>query len=186
MTRYENMSILTRKKAEPYLNIIYEYAYILQSEFNQIEHFIESKDDAITPFYVIDLSQGKIPTAIDTSSTWIASIANTRKYSSVTNLKANLVFFYNGNVWKMGTISSVSANTSVTCDVDTNDYGTMTDTQGAVVTGNQKTWIYPVYQCYFNPNGLDSFKVVNRWSNLDSNRGFMRSGTISFVTKYRV
>lgn len=186
ISQFETMTILTRKKAQPFLNITYEYRNVFQSEFNQIEHFIISIGDANTSFFIIDLSQGQVPSVINTSSTWVASIPNTRLYSNVTNLKANYIFFYNGSIWKLGTISSISANTSVTTDVDTNNYGTMTDAQGAIVTGNSKVFIYPVYQCYLNPNSLDSFKVTNRWDNNDSDRGFMYSGTISAVSKYKV
>lgn len=188
VTRFQSQTLLARKKADPFLTITYEYAYIFNSEYMQIEHFIHSQDDATNPFMVVDLSKGEVPTAINTASTWIASIPNTRLYSATTNMKANYVFFWNAGIaaWKLGTVTAVTANTSVTCDVDTNNFGAMTDAQGAVVTGNNKVFIYPVYECYFNPNSLDSFKVVHHWPNTESERGFMRSGSVSFVSKYKV
>jgi hypothetical protein len=186
ITQFQNMVMLTRKKAQPYLNIVYEYSSIFHSEFSQIEHFIMSVDDAVTTFYVVDLSKGEVPTAMNTDSSWVASIPNTRLYTATTNLKSNYVFFYNGNIWKLGTISSVSANTSVTCNVDTNNFGTLTDAQALVITGNSRVFIYPVYECYFVANNLDSFKVVQYWTNKDSDRGQMRDGTVAFVSKYKV
>lgn len=186
VTRFQNQTILARKKADPYLNISYEYNNIYASEYQQIEHFLVDKEEAVTSFYVVDLSRGVLPTAINTSSTWIASIANTRLYDTVLNQKANYVFFYNGKSWKLGTVTVVTANTSVTCNVDTNNYGDMTDTEGAVITGNLMTMIYPVYQCFAIPGALTPFKTGTYWSNVDSNRGFLYTGTISFTTKYKI
>jgi len=186
-TRFQNQTILSRKIGEPFLNIIYEYSNIFASEYRQIEHFINKKEDAVNSFYVIDLSKGEVPSAIDTSSTWIPSISNTRLYSAVSNMKANYIFFFNGIKWKLGTITTVTTNTSVTTDVDTNNFGTLSDTEGAVVTGNQCTFIYPVYQCYVLPNQMANFKRTNYWDNKDSeNYGPMYSGSISFVSKYKV
>lgn len=186
ITRFQNMSIVARKKADPYLTINYEYNNIYSSEYRQIEHFLYSKDDAVNSFYVVDLSKGELPTAMNTSSTWTASIANTRLYSTVTNKKSNYVFFSNGVSWKIGTISTVNTNVSVVCDVDTNDFGVLTDTEGAVITGNRRTMIYPMYQCFATPNSLNSFKTDQYWNNNDSNRGFLYSGNISFISKYKV
>lgn len=186
VTRFQNQTILSRKKADPYLLINYEYKDIFLREYKQIEHFIDYKEDAVNSFYVIDLSKGETPTAINTSSTWTASIPNTRLYSLVQNQKANYVFFYNSIDWKIGTITGLTANTSIVCNVDTNNFGTLSDTDGAVVTGIRATMIYPVYECYVIPNSLNSFKTTNYWASTDSNRGHMYSGTISFCTKYKV
>jgi len=185
-TRYKDQTLLTRKVADPYLTISYEYENIFSSEYTQLEHLLNSIDEGNTPIYTIDLSKGVVPSAIVTTSTWTPAISNTRLYSATTNFKSNYIFFYNGNVWKIGTISSVSANTSVTTNVDTNNFGTMTDTQGAIVTGNNRVWIYPIYECYINPGSISSFKVSGYWPNGDSNRGSLWSGSINFSTKYKV
>lgn len=186
-TRFQNQTLLTRKTAEPYLNILYEYNNIFASEYRQIEHFIDDVEDATTSFYVIDLSKGELPSAIDTSSTWTPSISNTRLYSAVTNMKANYLFFYNGVKWKIGLVTSVTANTSITTNVGGTNYGTLSDAEGAVVTGDQATFIYPVYCCYLIPNQLAGFKRTNYWPNADSeNCGPMYSGSISFVSKFKV
>jgi len=186
VTRFQNQTILARKKAEQYLTINYSYRNIFSTEFDQIQHFLENKDEAVNSFYVVDLAKGVLPSAIDTSTTWIASIANTRLYSATTNLKSNYVFFYNGLVWKVGTITTVTTNTSVTCDVDTNNFGTMTDALGSVVTGRRPTMIYPIYQCFAVPGVLATFDVTEWWPNVDTDRGYMWSGNISFTSKYSV
>jgi len=113
-TRFQSQTILSRKIGEPFLNIIYEYSNIFASEYRQIEHFINSIEDAVNSFYVVDLSQGVVPLSINTSSTWTPSITNTRLYSAVSNMKANYILFYNGISIKLGTITAVTTNTSVT------------------------------------------------------------------------
>ena len=186
VTKFQNQTILARKKANPFLNISYEYNNIFLSEYQQIEHFIYNHDEAVNSFYVVDLSKGILPTAIDTSSTWTASIANTRLYSAVSNQKANYCFFSNGINWKLGTVTTVNANTSIVCNVDTNNYGALTDAQGMIITGNQRTLIYPVYQCFITPNALSSFQTNQYWANYDSERGFMYSGNLTFISKYAI
>jgi hypothetical protein len=186
VSRFQNQTILARKKADPYLTLNYEYNNIYASEYQQIEHFIDSKEDAVNSFYVVDLSKGTLPTAINTSSTWTASIANTRLYDTVTNQKANYMLFYNGVTWKLGTVTTVNANVSVVCNVDTNNYGAMTDAEGAIITEPIMTMVYPVYQCFTPPGSLESFKTTVYWSNEDENRGFLYSGNLSFVTKYKI
>lgn len=186
LARFQNKTMLARKKASANLTINYEYENIYAWQQRQIEHFLYSKDDAVTSFFVVDLSKGELPTVIDTSSTWTASIPNTRLYSTTPNMKSNYCFFYNGNVWKVGTVTTVNTNISIVCNVDTNNYGSMTDTQGAVVTGNRRTMIYPIYQCFASQGSLGALTPTDYWPNNDSNRGWRYSGTISFTTKYRV
>lgn len=185
-TKFGNQTVLTRKTAEPFLTIKYDYSNIFASEYRQIEHFIASKDDAVISFYVVDLNQGEVPTAINTSSTWIPSIANTRLYDTIINQKANYIFFNNGISWKIGTVTTVTENTSVTTDVDTNNFGTLSDTDGAIIAGDQRVHIYPMYTCYLTPGSLQNFKQSGYWSNDDSDRGPVYSGSISFVSKYKI
>ena len=186
VTQFQSQTILARKKASPMLTISYEYNNIFLSEFSQIEHFLYSKDEGVTSFYVVDLSKGILPTGIATTSTWTASIANTRLYSAVLNQKANYCFFSNGIAWKLGLVTTVNANTSIVCNVDTNNYGILTDVQGAVITGKRRTMIYPVYQCFASPQSLDSFSTGEYWNNYDSERGFLYSGNITFTSKYHI
>ena len=184
-TRYKDQTLLARKIADPYLSISYEFGDIFSSEFTQLEHFINSVDEGNTSIHVCDLSKGVVPTTINTSGSWVASVANTSKFSAVANLKANYIFFYNGANWKVGTVSSVSTNTSVTCDVS-DDFGLLSDADGAIVTGNKRTWSYPIYECYIVSGSINSFKVTNFFDVKDSNRGPMWSGSINFSSKYKV
>jgi len=184
ITRFQNQTILARKKSNPFLTITYEYGNIYSSEYRQIEHFLYKKEDAVNSFYVVDLSKGELPTGINTSSTWTASVPNTKLYNTISNQKADYIFFYNGNNWKLGTITTVTANTSVVCNVDTNNYGDMTDAQGMVILGNRRTMIYPVYQCFAVQGSLNSLNVTDHWPNDDSERGYRYSGSITFITKY--
>jgi len=185
-TRFNTQTLLARKKADPYLTISYEYENIYNNEFVQLEHFINSIDEGNTPIHICDLSKGTVPTAINTSSTWIASINNTRLYSATTNFKANYVFFWNGANWRIGDISSVSANTSITCDVDTNNFGLLSDANGAIVTGNSRVWIYPIFECYVVSGSINNFKVSGFWDVKDSNRGPMWSGTVNLTSRYKI
>ena len=113
VTRFENQSMLTRKKAEPFLMITYEYEDIFDREYRQVEHFLDDVDDALTSFRVVDLSKGKKPSAItDSSGDWVVSISNTRMYSATANLRADSAFVWNGRAWKEGSVSAITANTS--------------------------------------------------------------------------
>lgn len=183
--RYEQQTLATRKKSEPYLTVLYEYDNIYDREFRQIEHFIDDKEDSLTSFFLIDWSHGQTPTAVtDSSGDWIVSIANTRLYSTITNNKAYKVVLWDGSNWKEGSINSISANTSVTVDVDTNEYGALT-----VANANLYANIYPLYQVYCAVNSLSSFVVgeyFNESVSISKDGGFMRTGNISFMSKYKV
>lgn len=186
-TRFASKIISTRKVGEPYLVIKYDYSNIFASEYKQIKHFIDSKEGAVTSFYVIDLSQGVVPTTISTSGAyWTSSIANTRLYSAILDMKSNYVFFNNGVNWKIGAVMTVTTNTSVRADVDTVNLGTLSDSDGAIVTGNKRTFMYPIYRCYLNQGALQNFKPSGFWPNNDSNRGPLYSGSISFTSKYKI
>lgn len=185
VTRFEQQTLLTRKKAEPMLLITYEYDNILDREFKQIEHFIYSMDDGLTSFFVIDFSKGQTPSAISASGDWTVSIDNTRLYSATTNYKANRAVLWNGRNFKEGQITTVNANTSVVVDVDTNNYGALSlaDAQSGAI-------LYPLYQVYASANALSNFKTTIHVPiskiNIGSIGGWMRSGSISFVSKYKV
>jgi len=185
VTRFQNQTILARQKANPYLIITYEYNNIYQQEYNQIAHFISNKNESVNSFYVVNLDEGIVPSSIDTSSTWTPAINNTRLFSATSNTKSNYVFFYNGINFKIGTITAVTTNTSLTCNVDTNNYGTLSDSDGATVSGSRLTMIYPIYEVYLNPNSLGSFQRGDYWPQTP-NKGFLHSGSLSFVSKYKI
>ena len=185
VTRFENQSMLTRKKAEPFLMITYEYEDIFDREYRQVEHFLDDVDDALTSFRVVDLSKGKKPSAItDSSGDWVVSISNTRMYSATANLRADSAFVWNGRAWKEGSVSAITANTSITLDVDASNFGNL-----SLANAQTGGIVYPTYVCYANPNQLSNFKSTKYWNDdvdFSSDGGWMRSGTVSFVSKYKV
>ena len=181
-TLFQNQSILTRKIAEPSLSITYEYTNIYFHEFLQIKECVADVEEAVDTIYVVDLSAGTLP---DSMPSWVPHIGWTGLYSSVANMKANYMFLNNSTQWKIGVVNSIVTNTSIQLTV-TDNYGDMTEAQAAVVTGNARTHIYPMYECYIVPNSLQNFSVTGYWSNKDSMRGPMWSGSISFTSKYRI
>ena len=179
-SNFQNQTMFLRKVALPYLIITYNYSDIFASERSQIEHFISSSNSAdggSEAFYVVDFKNGDLPSAI--TSAFKFTITNTTKYSAVTNQKANRAFFWNGSVWKLGVVTVTSA-TQVTVNVTTPNYGSMTTTQVQA----KDVWVYPVYTCYLN--GAVDLKTTKFFNSNDSDRGWMSSGTVSFISKYKV
>ena len=183
-TLFEQQIMLSRKKAEPMLTLSYEYNNIYDREWRQLEHFIYYHNESLTPFYLIDFSKGQTPSGISASGDWTVSIANTRLYSATTNYKANRAILWNGSKWKEGQITTVTANTSVVVDVDTNEYGSL-----VIAEAQANAIIYPLYEVYLSPGGANQFKTTEYWDEsvtISNDGGWMRSGTISFIGKYKV
>uniref|UniRef100_A0A6M3KG61 Uncharacterized protein n=1 Tax=viral metagenome TaxID=1070528 RepID=A0A6M3KG61_9ZZZZ len=185
VTPYQNQIKLTRKKAEPFIIIQYDYNNIFSREYKQIEHFIYNLGDALTSFYVVNWAEGITPSSVvDASGDWTAAITNTRLFSTITNQKANRAFLWDGLNWKEGAIASLSANTSITVDVDTSNFGALT-----LANANANSIVYPLYECYCTPDSLADFNTtvyLPESINLADDGGYMRSGSISFVSKYKV
>jgi len=183
VTRFQQQTILTRKKALPTLSIQYNYDNIFSSEYSQLAHFIDSTEDNLTPFYVIDFSKGVSPTSI--SSDFDITLPNTRLFSSIANQKAHYVFFWDGINWKFGEILTVNLNTSLVVDVTAGNAssknGGMTSTQVQL----SNVFIYPIYECYSSGGSLDEFQT-NQYVNDSVERGFMYTGSLSFVSKYKI
>jgi len=180
--------MLTRKKSLPYITISYEYEDILDREYKQIDHFIYSVDDALTSFHVVDLSKGQDPSAVaSVTDKWRITLDNTRLYSSVANEKANKIFVYNGVKWKIGDISHVTTNATLAVDLSSYHRGSLTYSE---TSAEPSVLVYPVYEVYASPNTLSSFKTTQYWQENDltltGNGGYMRSGIVSFISKYRV
>lgn len=183
-TRFMEQTLLTRKKSEPYLIINYSYDKILNREYNQLEHFVEAvAEDALNSFYTVDWSRGQTPTGVSGTTTWTVLIDSTRFYSSVQHLKAHYALLWNGTSFKLGTVTTVTANTSVALDVSDN-YGSLTVAQAA-----SGSVLYPVYDVYCNAGVLSGFKpdvYIPENINLSGNGGHLMSGDISLVSKYRM
>jgi len=182
---FQNRIMLTRKKSEKTLVIEYRFENILDREFRQIEHFIESVDESLTPFWIIDFSKGQTPDSIANSSgDWLVSIKNTRLFSIIANQKAHRVFIKWGKSWKEGTVVTISTNSSIVVDVDTNNYGNL-----SLANANLHAMIYPMYEVYVMQNSLANLKTtvyIPESININQSGGWMRSGSLSFVSKYKV
>ena len=183
-TRYQDQTLLARKKAEPYLVITYNYENIFAREFDQIQAFIDEVDDALTSFYVIDFSKGLTPTSVtDNGTNWAVAIDITRPYSTVTNSKANYAILWNAirRSYRMGSVTTVTANTSIVVE---ETYGNLSAANAAT-----QTMVYPVYTCYVAPNSLSSFKATNYaidTMSFSGAGGTMYSGSLTFTSKYKV
>ena len=180
-TTYETQTILTRKKAEPFILINYSYDDIWDKEYKQIEHFVDEMDGELTSFYVPDLSSGESPSTVtDNGSTWTINVGRTRIYSAVLNQKANYGMVWDGSKFRIGVVSAVSAGTSITIG---ETYGNLTAANAGAGT------VYPMYQCYFSTNPLPNFKpgvFIADTVATGEIGGFMKSGDVSFVSKYKV
>ncbi|RLI63056.1 MAG: hypothetical protein DRO67_06330 [Candidatus Asgardarchaeum californiense] len=185
VTRFKDQILQSRKKSSQYLVINYSYKSIFNKEYEQIEHFVESVDEALTSFYVADFSKGQSVDAVASSAgTWTVHLDNTRLYSSTANYKANKAMLWTGKKWKLGNVTSLTTNASIQLDVGTNNYGALSNTEAST-----DGLIYPVYEVYMQPNQLVSFTTetyIDAKINLNNVGGFTRSGTMSFVTKYKV
>jgi hypothetical protein len=184
ITTFEQQTIQTRKKSLPNIIINYKYDNIFDKEYIQVEHFIDKVGGGLDPFYVVDLSKGSKPSAIaPTSSTWTCSITNTLPYSITTNQKANYGFLWDGVKFKIGSVTTVTANTSVVFTISTR-YGDLSSTNA-----KNDGLVYPVYNCYHNGDDISNFEITgyvnDKFNDLDT-VGFLRSGEVSFNGKYHV
>lgn len=184
-TKFELVTMLTRKKAEPTLFIEYDFEDIYSKEFRQVEAFVDYMDGSLTSFWMVDLSKGTSPSSVtDSGSDWVATIDDTSLYSTVANQKATHTFFWHRGKYKEGAVLSISTNTSITVDVDTDNFGAL-----SLSDANLHAMVYPMYQVYFTENTLDNFKVTNYLEDsitLSKSGGNLYSGTLSAVTKYKV
>jgi hypothetical protein len=188
--RFEQQTLTTRKKSEPFLTLVYSYDHIFDREYRQLEHFLNDVDEALTSFYLVDFSKGQTPSNISEVSSgplagnWTVHIDNTRLYSTLSNYKSSKAFLWDGVNWKEGDIDSISPNVSISVDVDTNDYGNL-----SLANAQSSALVYPMYQVYAAAGSLTNFEedvFVNESINTTSDGGWMRSGAITFTSKYKV
>ena len=182
LTNFQDQTMLSRKKAEPYLTITYTYNNIFNREFKQIEHFVDEVDDALTSFYTIDWSRGEQPNLVASAGAWTVYVNDTRNYSATTNKKSNKAFIWNGSSWKMGVVTTVTAASSIVVTLSPNNRGSLTHS----TIKKPLTMVYPVYEVRFADNVLSNFDKGEYWDDDSNDRGFLRSGMISFVSKYKV
>ena len=184
-TKYEQQTLLARKKAEPYLQITYEYENIYTKEFRQIEHFIDAMGGGLTSFYCIDFSKGQTPTSVTiTGSNWLVAINDTHLYSTTANQKADRAVLWDGKGWKEGDITTITSNTSMIVDIDTNKYGAL-----SLTNANAEAMVYPAYTVYVMKGSLSALKptvFIDGSISTSGYGGFMYSGSIQFISKYKV
>ena len=184
-TQFQDQVMLTRKKAAPYLIITYEYENILDREYKQIEHFAYSVDDSLTSFYTVDWSKAQNPSSVaSATNTWRVTLDNTRAYSSIANEKSNKMFLWNGTKWKLGDVAAVNTNATVALDLSSYHRGSLlySETNAALA--------YPVYEVRLSQNALAGFKsdvyVDDEDMTITGSGGYMRSGILSFISRYKV
>ena len=186
VTPFENQILLTRQKALPMLTIEYTYDNIFDREFRQLEHFLYTiSSGKLNSFYVVDWSRGIKPSNIaNASGDWLCSISDTRYFSTTTNYKSYYGLIWSGREFKIGNVVTLVANTSITLDIDAFNYGSL-----SLSNAQAMGILYPVYEVYANVDNLSDFQVGafadDKFAG-DKDAGYMRSGNITFSTKYKV
>lgn len=178
---WDNQVMTTRKKADPYILIKYDYENIVDKEYKEIEHFVENVGEALNPFYAVAWDRGITPTSVSGTTTYTVSIPVTRYYSTIANYKAHYAILWNGNKFMIGDVTTVNANTSIVIDTD---YGDL-----SAADANIDAILYPLYEVFLSPNALQNFdKTYYAPEDINPTHygGYMRSGSISFVGKYKV
>ena len=186
-TRFEDQTILTRKKAEPYLVMNFEYENIFNREYRQLEHFVDSKDGALTSFMCPDLSEGYKPSNVaSVTNDWRVYIPNTRLYSTINKQKAHYAFLWDGKGdFRIAPIGSISTNSYIQMSISASNLAGALTLSDALSNAH----VYPLYQVFFNENPLQDFKTtyfIDENINLTADGGWMYSGTIQFLSKFKV
>jgi len=184
-TMFENKTLSTRKKAEPYITVTYNYNNIFSREYLQIEHFIDSvAEDALNSFFVVDFSHGQSCSITSPVTNWVVAIDNTRLYSAIANQRADNAVLWDGSgSFMLSDVVTVTTNTSITLDYTTY-YGNLSE-----ANADSYGMLFPVYTVYAVPNSLSGFKPTEYWDDdisLSHDGGYMYSGSIGFIGKYRV
>ena len=186
VSKFQSLTAMSRKVTDPLLHISYNYANIYNREYKAIENFVNSVDESLTSFLVVDLDNGKTPSSVSSVlATWEVVIDSTDRYSKVTNSKANRMFLWDGvSSWKMGTVSDVDTNATVTLNLNGSIFGNL-----SLSDASSKAYAYPVYYVYAAQGSLGSFKKTNFIKEnvtLGSDGGWMKSGKIDFTSRYKV
>jgi len=182
VSQFENQILTTRQKAEPALSIIYKYTDIFNKEFVQIRHFVEKVGGDLNPFYTIDWSNGYTPSVVaSVTGGWQIVIDTTSDYSATSHMKSNYVLVWDGLSFRVGNVTNINSATRLTFS---KDYGNLT-----LSNAQDNSNVYPIYKVYFSQNPLANFEPsVYIGGNLSKTEfsGWMRQGTINFITKYKV
>ena len=182
VTTMYDQTKLTRKKALPYITLSYNYSGIWAKEYRQLAHFIDSKEDNLNPFYVVDFSeQIDYDSVASLAGKWVIDTEETRYFSAIANQKSSYVFIWDGSKFRIGDVSSITVNASISVDISTNNYGSL-----SFVNASINGYLYPIYECYLDGNSLKEFDKGEFVDVQTSERGFTRTGNIGFTSKYKV
>lgn len=179
--QFEQQSVITRKKANPYINISYSYDGIFAREYNQIEHFITSiAQGGLTSFYVVDLSRGLTVSSVNVTGGghWQPAIPSTRYFA---NTKIYAFINTPSDGFRLAPYTSKTVNASLTLN-NTGDFGNLSSANAAAYG-----MIYPAYEAYCTADPLSDFKSVEyvpQNISVTADGGFTRTGSISFMSKY--
>jgi len=186
VSQFEQQSISTRKKANPFITLSYEYENIFAREYNQIEHFVNSiAQGGLSSFYVIDFSRGITPSSInvsverDADGDWQPAITNTRYWA---NTKIYACAYTADYGFRLVPYVSKTTNASITMNTSGVNYGDLTSTNFATYGK-----LYPAYEAFCTPDPIANFKIgphINQDIDLTGDGGYTRSGTVAFVGKY--
>jgi len=182
VSQFEQQSISTRKKANPFITLSYEYENIFAREYNQIEHFVNSiAQGGLSSFYVIDFSRGITPSSVHVTAggNWQPALSNTRYWA---NTKIYACAYTATYGWRLAPYLTKTANASITINRSGVDYGDLTSTNFATYGK-----LYPAYEAFCVPDPIANFKIgphINQDIDLTGDGGYTRSGTVAFVGKY--
>lgn len=162
----------TYKRNDPFRQIDYSYKDILEREYVPIKKFARLVEGGLNSFYVVDLSCGEYVGSV--ASPYELTVDDSSYYSTLPSAGAYYGFAWNGTDFMIGHVTDYDA-TTVTLS---RNYG---------VTTVANAMLYPIYEVFVQPGGLDNFKTtVFADDNHSPNHGWVREGSVTFVTKYPV
>ena len=183
-TKYQDQTMITRKRAAPILTVTYNYNNIFTREYRQIEHFIQSVDESLTSFYIVDWSSGMSPSAVASiGNKWVYTVDDTHFYSATPLFKSNRAIAWNGQSWKEGVVQGVTLNATFSVDVFANKFGAMPLADAA------SGMVYPLYEVFAAANLLGNFNPGPYWEEdvtTGKPGGYMYTGNANFITRYKI
>ena len=112
---------------------------------------------------------------------WIIDTEETRYFSTIPNQKSAYAFIWDGAKFRVGDVSTITTNASISVDVSTDNYGSL-----SFANASSNGYLYPIYNCYAQAHALSDFKKGAFVDVTTSERGFVMSGNIGFTSKYKV
>ena len=182
LSSYETQILSTRQKAEPSLSIIYTYKDIFNKEFQQIKHFVSHRSAELNSFYTTDWENGFTPSTVaSVAGNWQVVGDSTLDYSATSNMKSNYIMLWDGNKFRVGDVTVINSATRLTMNPS---YGNL-----SLSDAQSDANAYPIYEVRFSENPLKNFEpsvfIGGTLSNTEF-AGYMHSGTVSFISKYKV